>query len=58
MISTTTIMTLTNKDREILAVVTDIQNKDEEFGLEKALRVLMSELNDYWLIKVFQFEKI
>lgn len=42
----------------IYKLVTDIQNKDEEFELEKALHVLMSELKDYWLIKVFQFEKI
>ena len=42
----------------IYKLITDIQNKDEEFELDKALHVLMSELNDYWLIKVFQFEKI
>jgi Cdc6-like AAA superfamily ATPase/energy-converting hydrogenase A subunit M len=42
----------------IYKLVTDIQNKDEEFELEKAFQVLMSELKDYWLIKVFQFEKI
>jgi hypothetical protein len=42
----------------IYKLVTDIQNEDEEFEIEKALQVLMFELKDYWLIKVFQFEKI
>ncbi|MBD2012933.1 exonuclease [Microcoleus sp. FACHB-53] len=42
----------------IYKLITDIHNKDEEFELEKAFQVLMSELKDYWLIKVFQFEKI
>ncbi|MEW6491424.1 MAG: exonuclease domain-containing protein [Cyanobacteriota bacterium] len=42
----------------IYKLVTDIQNRDEEFELKKALQVLMSELKDYWLIKVFKFEKI
>src|SRR5919199_592060 len=42
----------------IYKLVIDIQEKDEEFDLKKALQVLMSELNDYWLIKVFQFESI
>jgi DNA polymerase III epsilon subunit-like protein len=42
----------------IYKLVTDIQNEDEEFKLEKALQVLMFELKDYWLIKAFQFENI
>jgi Cdc6-like AAA superfamily ATPase len=42
----------------IYRLITDIQNKDEEFEIEKALQVLMSELENYWLIKVFQFEEI
>jgi hypothetical protein len=42
----------------IYTLITDIQNKDEEFELDKALPVLMSELKNYWLITVFQFEEI
>ncbi|HEY9598030.1 MAG TPA: exonuclease, partial [Cyanophyceae cyanobacterium] len=37
----------------IYKLITDIQNKDFEMELERALNILIAKLSDYWLIQIF-----